>query len=269
MAVDPRSRYVALACPMDAFVVYELESHGQLNERYLRNEPLRPVRSSRLRTVRGAIHKMTFLYPDPRDDRHIILLLLIAKNGKSRTLIYDWELGDDLRTALADEKHGHRMPVEDQMPLLLIPLALQSAFIVVSPHRISICTGCLHGPPSFDHQPVAAPDPTPNHRGPQPPLWTAWARPVRQDWYTIRNDNVYLAREDGVVVSLGISQDKDGEQTLTMTMLVISPFCSNISAAFACIFDDQGSDVVFLGNDSGPGAYWKVRRELCLSSEPD
>ncbi len=260
LALDPSSRYLALACPADAFVVYELESREQLDGQYLRNEPLRPVRSFRLRTVRGAIHKMTFLYPSPGDHRHIILLLVIVRHGKSRTVIYNWELGSDLKTVFAEEQRGHRMPVEDQMPLLLIPLTVQSAFVVVSPDRIAICTGCLHGPPDFNHIPITTRAPTPNHRGRGPPLWTAWARPFRLDWYSERSDSIYLAREDGVVAFLEANEEADIKQTLTM-----KPFSCNISAAFSCLFDDN-TDVLVLGNDSGPGAYWKVRRALPLSS---
>ncbi len=252
MAVDPSSRYVALACPTDAFVVYDLESHDQLNERRLRNEPLRPIRSFRLRNVRGVIHKMTFLYPGVGDDRHIILLLVVVRHGKSNIVIYDWDLGDDLKTALAEERPGHRMPVEDQMPLLLIPLTVQSAFVVVSPDRVSVCFGCLHGPPDFQGQ-FPAPDPTPNHRGRQPPLWTAWTRPVRQQWYNEKRDSLYLAREDGLVVFVEFEGD-------FLSILFSNPFPSNISTAFTCIFDGT-TDVLFLGNDSGPGAYWKVRKE--------
>ncbi|KAJ4300467.1 hypothetical protein N0V88_003142 [Collariella sp. IMI 366227] len=70
LAVDPSSRYLAMAAPAGYFIVSELESHEQLNQAYIRNEPLRLVRSSRLRGVRGVIHKMTFLYPRIEDPRH-------------------------------------------------------------------------------------------------------------------------------------------------------------------------------------------------------
>ncbi|KAL2170323.1 hypothetical protein VTG60DRAFT_5002 [Thermothelomyces hinnuleus] len=251
LAVDPSSRYVAMASPTDSFVVYEVESHQQLNEKYLRNEPLHPVKSFCLRSVRGVIHKITFLYPRPGDDHHIILLLVLVRRGKSRTVIYEWEAGDDLRRVLAEEKQGHRMPVEHQMPLLLIPLTTQSAFLTISADQIALCTECLHGPPIFDTIEMAAHPPTVNHRGRQRPLWTAWARPFRLRSYSKNRDCIYLAREDGVVLFMEADQDN------ALTSHVLDPFPCNISGAFACLFD-HSTDVLVLGSDSGPGGYWKI-----------
>ncbi|KAK4126346.1 hypothetical protein N657DRAFT_654749 [Parathielavia appendiculata] len=252
LAVNPSSRYLAMGGPTDHFVVHELEPHHLLNERYLRNEPLRPIKSFRLRTVRGVIHKMTFLHPRPGDDQHIILLLVIVRHGKSRTVIYEWELGDDLKAVFYEEKQGHRMPVEHQMPLLLIPLTVQSAFISISPGHIAICTECLHGPPRFENREMATPAPTIIHRRHHQPLWTAWARPPRLQSYNKNHDCLYLAREDGVV--LFIDADQDGELA---SIHIIDPFPCNISAAFACL-PDSTTDVLVIGSDSGPGGYWKI-----------
>ncbi len=251
-AVDPSSRYAALASGSDYFVVYELESREQLEERYLLGESLSPIRAFRHRAVRGVIHKMTFLYPRPGDTRHIILLLIIVRNGRSKTVIYEWELGDDLRAVFADEKRGHRMPTEYQMPLLLIPLTVHSAFFIITEQQLAVCTECLHGPPKFEpldivHMPNARP------RGPRQPLWTAWARPFRLQSYTKTRDCVYLAREDGVVLFIEADQESPLARCTPM-----DPFPSTISTAFACIFD-RSTDVLLLGSESGPGGYWKVR----------
>lgn len=251
VAVDPSSRYMAVAGAADHFVVYELESHAELSQMYLDGEPLNPVRSFRMHSVRGVIHKMAFLHPRPGDQHHIILLLIVVRNGKSRMVIYEWELGDDLKTVFNREKHGHRMPVEHQMPLLIIPLMLQSAFITISVDHVAVCTGCLHGPPDFERFTIQeAKGPTVNHRGRGQPLWTAWARPFRLQSYNRSRDCIYLAREDGAVLFWDFDQD-----TFIRTTWLDFP-CS-ISSAFACLFD-QCMDVLVLGSDSGPGGYWKV-----------
>jgi hypothetical protein len=261
LAVDPSSRYMAMASPTDQIVISELASHTELNESYLRGEPLRMFKSIRLRTIPGVIHKMTFLYPRPGDDRHIILLLVLVKQRKSRvvstTVIYEWELGDDLSKVFAEEKQGHRMPVEFQMPLMLIPLTVQSAFLAISADQIALCTECLHGPPMFETIELAPQPTTPNHRGRQYPLWAAWARPFRLWSYNRSRDCVYLAREDGVVLLLEADQDS------ALTSHALDPFPCNISDAFACLFD-HSTDVLVLGSHSGPGGYWKVR----ISSPP-
>ncbi|KAH6631648.1 mono-functional DNA-alkylating methyl methanesulfonate N-term-domain-containing protein [Chaetomium tenue] len=198
---------------------------------------------------------MTFLHPRPGDDGHIILLLVLVKHRRSRTtsttVIYEWELGDDLNQVFAEEKQGHRMPVEFQMPLMLIPLTIKSAFLAVSADRIALCTECLHGPPVFETIELAASPPTRNHRGRGAPLWAAWARPFRLWSYNKTRDCVYLAREDGVVLLL--EADQDG----ALASHALDPFPCNIANTFACIFD-HSTDVLVLGSHSGPGGCWKL-----------
>ncbi|CAP70354.1 uncharacterized protein PODANS_3_4370 [Podospora anserina S mat+] len=253
VVVDPSSRYMALAYAEDFFVVYELESRERLEEKYANGEPLQsPVRSFRLRSVNGVIHKITFLYPRPGDQNHVILLLIVVRHRKSRMVIYEWKLGDDLKMVFAEDKQGHRMPVENQMPLLLIPLTVQSAFIVISPHQIDVCTECLHGPPSFETIEMSSPPPTPTHHGARLPLWTAWTRPFRLASYFETRDCIFLAREDGVVVYFEADKDSSVERVTPM-----DTFNCNISTAFACVYD-RYADVLILGSDSGPGGVHKI-----------
>ncbi|KAH8912545.1 thermotolerance protein [Coniochaeta sp. PMI_546] len=253
LAVDPSSRYMALGCAERSFVVYELDSLKSLEEQSRRGESLTPVVSYRLRSVQGVIHQVQFLYPRPGDDHHVILLLIIVRNGKSRMATYEWELGDNLKDVFAEEKRGHRMPTENQMPLLLIPLKVRSAFIAISEEQIAVCTETLHGPPNFETFTIEeGRPPTDNFHGRNKPLWTAWARPFRLSEYFRTNDCIYLAREDGVVYFI----EADSESTLTGS-LYMDKFDCSISTAFSCLYD-QYSDVLVMGGDSGPGAIWKV-----------
>ncbi|KAK0619881.1 mono-functional DNA-alkylating methyl methanesulfonate N-term-domain-containing protein [Immersiella caudata] len=252
LAIDPSSRYVVLACAQDFFVVYELESHDNLSEKILRKEPLVPVKSQRPRSVQGVIHKVHFLYPRPGDDHHVILLLIVVRNGRSRMITYEWAVGDDLRTVFAEDKHGHRMPVENQMPVLIIPLTVKSAFIAISPDQVAVCTEALYGPPNFETIEMQNPPATRNYHGRHQPLWTAWARPFRLSPYFEGRDCIYLAREDGVVIFIEADSDSALDRSTFM-----DTFDSNISSAFTCLFD-QYTDVLILGSDSGPGAIWKV-----------
>ncbi|KAK4204118.1 mono-functional DNA-alkylating methyl methanesulfonate N-term-domain-containing protein [Triangularia verruculosa] len=253
LAVDPSSRYMALAYAQDFFVVYELESRERLEEKHTNGEPLQaPVRSFRLRSVNGVIHKITFLYPRPGDKNHIILLLIVVRKRHSRMIIYEWKLGDDLKMVFAEDKHGHRLPMENQMPLLLVPLTVQSAFIVISPHHMAVCTECLHGPPNFETIEMSSPPPTSTHHGRGSPIWTAWTRPFRLASYFETRDCIFLAREDGVVVYFEADKDSTVERVTPM-----DSFNCNISTAFACVFD-RHADVLILGSDSGPGGVHKI-----------
>ncbi|KAK3318348.1 mono-functional DNA-alkylating methyl methanesulfonate N-term-domain-containing protein [Apodospora peruviana] len=252
LAVDPSSRYMALASHQDHFAVYELESLENLNRDHNSNRPLNPIRSYRPRTVQGVVHKITFLHPRPGDDRHIILLLIIVKNSKSRMVIYEWELGDNLKVVFGEEKHGYRMPVENQMPTVLIPLTVRSAFMAISQDQIAVCTQGLHGPPVFESFELQPPLPTEIHFGRAPPLWTAWARPLRLPGFFHHHDIIYLAREDGVVMF--IEFDEDGTM---LKSYKLETFDCNISSAFACVYD-QYVDSLLFGGDTGPGAVWRV-----------
>lgn len=253
LAVDPSSRYMVLGYARGCFLIHQLESIKNLNEQYRCGDPIRPVTSVRTRTVEGVIHKIEFLYPRPDDENHIILLLITVLNGKSRMTIYEWEHGDDLNAVFEKPPPGHRMPVENQMPLLIIPLTVRSAFILISPDQVAVCTETLHGPPNFTKFEISEAPATTNYHGLEKPLWTAWARPFRLSNFFKARDCIYLAREDGVVNFI----EADSESTMTGSTFM-DKFDCNISKAFTCL-EDQYSDVLVMASDSGPGAVWKVR----------
>lgn len=266
MAVDPSSRFVAQACARNMFVVHAIESMNRLSDSYARGLPLRPVLSSRPRTVNGIIHTMEFLFPRPEDPKHVILLLIVVKDGVSRMITYDWELGDDLKRVLAEEKNGHTLPPEHEMPLMIIPLTVRSAFFAVSEGEIACCADLLHGSPSFESCRVHDAPPSKHHDGKYPPLWTAWSRPPRLFSFHRDKDFIYLAREDGVVIYL----ECDSSDDVLGASFYHGTFC-NVSTAFASLadeFDDgeglaNGESLVF-GGDSGQGGVWRASR---LSSD--
>jgi len=252
-AVDPSSRYLALACSEGLFVVYELESKSRLQEKYDSGQTLNPVRTWWPRAVQGVIHKMEFLFPRPSDDYHIILLLIVVQNGRSRMVTYDWELGDDLGGVLSAEKAGHRLPKEHEMPLLIVPLTVQNSFFAVSAGCIGVCKDSLQGSPTFEEIVTDAPGQTELHHGIKHPLWTAWARPFRrQDYYELK-DIIYLAREDGTITYFEINATD-----IVSSSLPVGNFNCNISTAFTTVWDTF-YDILIMGGDSGPGAIWKVR----------
>lgn len=252
IAVDPSSRYILLASHQQHFIVLEYSSYEDNNNRYLGKTGGSSIRSWFARSIQGVIHKAVFLYPRPEDVNHIILLLIIVKNGKSRMVIYDWELGANLRTVFEPEKHGYPMLVETQLPLLVIPLTVRSAFLTISPSQTTVWTGALHGPPQPDAIPLEHPPPTDIHYGKSAPMWTTWLRPLRLPPYFNDRDCIYLAREDGVMRY--IQFDEDAEIVCSTPM---ATFDCNISNAFACVFHPmQCTDVLFVGSDSAPGEVW-------------
>jgi hypothetical protein len=254
--VDPSSRYVAVACPENLFIVHELESSQKLNDAYARNRPLNPIKNSRPRAVQGVIHKMEFLYPHTEDDYHIILLLIVVSNGKSRMVTYEWEAGDNLATVLRDEKRGHPLPPQHQMPILIVPLTLHSAFFAISARHIGVCKDALNVPAEFDDFSMEVHETSRFHHGRGIPYWAAWTRPYRLPTYNTTRDSIYLAREDGVVMFLDINSDN-----ILGASVEIGKFECNIGTAFCSLFDDF-NDILIMGGDSGPGTIWQVCCEI-------
>ncbi|OHE98766.1 thermotolerance protein [Colletotrichum orchidophilum] len=253
VAVDPRSRYIAVADAQNKFVVYELESMEAMGDQYMRYTSIKPIRAHHPRAVQGTILKMEFLYPRPEDENHVILLLIIAKADRSKMVIYEWERGDDLSRVLAEEKRGHRIAPEHRLPLLIIPLTVRSSFFAVSEHALGICKDPLQGPPDIETiNPVSHPA-SPFHHGTGVPLWTAWDRPVRRRRYYDTKDLIYLAREDGVIVFF----EFNATDILGAAMNVGSCNC-NISTAFTTMYDAY-SDVAIVAGDSGPGMVFQLK----------
>nr|XP_036575755.1 thermotolerance protein [Colletotrichum truncatum]KAF6782379.1 thermotolerance protein [Colletotrichum truncatum] len=256
VAVDPRSRYIAVADAQNKFVVYELESMESLSDQYMRQKSITPIKAHHPRAVQGTILKMEFLYPRPEDQYHVILLIILVKGDKSKMVIYEWERGDDLGQVFAEEKRGHRIRPEHRMPLLVIPLTVRSSFLVVSENAFGICKDPLQGPPDIEnHYPFDPKDhPTTRfHHGTGVPLWTAWDRPVRRRGYYDTNDHIYLAREDGVIVYF----EFNSSDVLGVSMNVGECDC-NISSAFTTMYDAY-SDFAIVAGDSGPGMVFQLK----------
>jgi hypothetical protein len=257
LAVNPSSRYVAVGCSEQMFSIYALRSREELEGQYARGEPLRYVESERSFFFHGVIHKMEFLYPAMDDDKHIILLVLLVWKGRTRMQLYEWESGCDLREIRAHSQNGLLLEKSRQMPLLLIPLTIQSNFLLVYEDSMAICKGILQGSPHFIDfgEPEAA---TAIHHGSGPPLWTAWTRPIRLPYHTVKQDDIYLVREDGFVkyLELPIAEDAD---IVDMNIGILD---SNCGTALAYLdyqpLDTDTGDMLVTGGDSSAGGTYVV-----------
>ncbi|RYP52006.1 hypothetical protein DL768_002802 [Monosporascus sp. mg162] len=259
MTIDPSSSYLTLACVEDHFITFELESMENLRLQCMRGHRLEPVRSSRARGMSGIIHKIEYLHPSPENDYHVILLLIVVKDQTSRLVLYEWEQGDNLRRVFAGERGGHKLADEYRLPLLIIPLTVRNAFLIVTENVTATCTGILQGSPSFE--PFELEDKLPSteyHDGTVKPLWTSWSRPYREYQYHTDHDVLYLAREDGLLNLLDISEDPGVEVAYNMGSLECT-----IDSAFTCMYDTVG-DVLIAGGNCCAGTICSVepRRQL-------
>jgi hypothetical protein len=258
LKVDPSSRYVAVSWSENTFAVYGLRTKEELSTQSLNGTPFSPVTSEQYLHVRGVIHKMEFLYPSPDDPDHIILLLLVVRNGSTAMFVYEWAAGQTLTEIRSNNLKGHTLPPGCRMPLLLIPLTIMSALLFVSADSIMECQNVLEGTPTFRTVPQPEFPASQIHIGIGMPLWTAWTRPLRCHRYSQGHDDIYIAREDGFIAFLEIVLDSS---VLVQSTIAAGNFRSNIGTAFTNLqLSESGMDFLIAGGDSCDGGSYLVSR---------
>jgi hypothetical protein len=201
---------------------------------------------------------MEFLFPSPDDPDHIILLLLVVRNGTTAMFVYEWAAGQSLTEIRSNNLKGHTLPPVCRMPLLLIPLTIMSALLFVSADSIMECHNILEGTPTFRAAPQPEFPASQIHIGIGMPLWTAWTRPLRAHKYSQGHDDIYIAREDGFIAFLEIVLDSS---VLVQSTIVAGNFRGNIGTAFTNLqLSESGMDFLIAGGESCDGGSYLVSR---------
>jgi len=264
LVVDPSSRYMAIGCSEGLFAIYALHPREELKKQYAHSSNLRYVASERHIYLKGTILKMEFLYPAAGDDDHIILLVILVFKGKSRMLLYEWQTGQDLRDIRAHNQRGHLLDEDHRMPSLVIPLTLRSAFILVFETFMAIYKGLLIGSleiydfPLRDFRYEKENRVLPHHGLHSEPLWTAWARPTRTPQHARHHDEIYMVREDGLLILL----DTYPEDNLLNGLHEIGCLRSHCGPALAVLdyngYDCSSGDYLIAGGESCIGGAYLV-----------
>jgi hypothetical protein len=272
LAVDCSSRYMAIGCSEGVFAIYALRSRSELKDLSLKTpgEALKYISSETQIYFHGTILKMEFLHPAIDDESHVILLLLIVVRGKTRMLVYEWQTGQDLKQIRAHSVKGHELKPPHQMPLLLIPLRIRSKFILVCEDSMAVCAGILERTPEITVLSDRRDEPTAFHHGSGNPLWVSWTRPTRNKSHLETRDDIFLAREDGLVKFLEIDSK---ESPVVKSDMNIGFFEANCGTAFASLDfmakdpEPKSADVLVIGGDSCSGGTYLVREipELALN----
>ena len=258
---------MATSAQSGSFVVYALKPMSQLREEVERPEGLLKdnflpitevsIATSRARgswpfqyaynmqerymSVKGIIQKMEFLYPSIEDGDHVILLLVVTDEEKTRFLVYEWDCSKDLRTI--GPPITHPVSKAQSCPLLVIPFIIITGFVLVCEDSISMIHDVLTG--NFESEYVLIPQNIPQSPPREPgssrrsPLWTAWARPLRRYNYSAKMDVFYLCREDGIVQFLEFELVDSRPRSATHGT---GQFYMNVDTAFAAL--DQEWDRV-------------------------
>ena len=197
---------------------------------------------------------MEFLHPPEGEPNRVILLFIVAMNSQSRLIWYDWNGDMPLHQA---QLKPNKIPLhpDEQLPLLLIPLMKNSAFILVSEKRIvlikDILTGAFH---RYPQRLAFEPEPQEPGASQRRPIWVQWARPMRSKTMRPNEEHIFLCREDGIVqylvINHGIKQMIDSNHT-------IGRLGVNINTSFATV--DLGpctDDLLVAGGDESDGGLW-------------
>lgn len=208
---------------------------------------------------------MEFLHPSKGDEYHVILLLIVAKNQKTRLVRIEWDCRCSLEGNL-DRKAGQILPHPERLPLLLIPLTYGTAFALVCQHHIVVYENILTGIANSQSCELDHYEPPEEPEGSMKlPIWTQWARPMRPvERFDPKMDNIYLCREDGVVRYIDIREDSNPMVSSNYKAGLLN---TNVGAAFATLdLGDEGHDLLVAAGEMADGGMWypKPREPLDL-----
>lgn len=206
--------------------------------------------------VDGTILRMEFLYPSETDEEQIILLMVVARDGQSKLIWYNWNASADLATAKV-ESGTHSLPREEYLPSLLIPLLRSNGFILVRDDALSVYEHTLTGTPTCAIHMRERPDPEHTGASKNSLQLVQWARPMRSRAHNRfkDKDNLYLCREDGAVTFIEIEY---GPRNFIMREHVTGELGVMANSSLAVL--DVGpcaDDLLIIGGDSGSGGIWR------------
>lgn len=243
LAVDPNCRAIAVAALEGYFVLYSTKSIDEWREdmRHQGDSAAQAtlVEDERVIPIQGRVMHMEFLAPNrekqQQDDTHVILLLFVAHQGKTKMTCYDWDTRYNLSTA---KPRAERVIAdwEDDNPSLIIPLARRSDFLVVCDRHIATYTNILSG----THNRLESPVPKITLPMLRPgesksyPRWVQWSRATRNDSYP--KEAFYIAREDGRVLYVEVGTSFTHPAPYDAGQLP-----HFVDKAFACLDIDTGS----------------------------
>ncbi|KAE8353134.1 mono-functional DNA-alkylating methyl methanesulfonate N-term-domain-containing protein [Aspergillus coremiiformis] len=243
VAVEPRSRAVAVSASSDYFGVFTLRQPPVLQSQIAHNQ-LDPIAEERFFRVDGDIIFMEFLYPRNEDDGKILLLLLVAQDQITHAICYEWDASEDLRHA-SPVVTKRLLPFEDRLPTILVPLTKTSSFLIVTTTTMAVYKNRLDPRRQPSRYPLCVPD----QESRRSPLWTRWARPLRNWLYNQKHDDIYLCREDGQIFYLGIGNEGEVENQAHLGQL-----CCDVDAAFDILdFGHEGGDLLLAAGNTGDG----------------
>ncbi|KAK2872057.1 hypothetical protein FQN49_002590 [Arthroderma sp. PD_2] len=265
IAVEPRARAMAICAAQKFFGVFSLKPSATIQAE-MASGPVNPIQEECFFRAEGDILRMEFLYPTPPDNDRIILLLLISQDSECYFVTYDWSAMETLRS-IDPRITSLRLSHNYRLPTVLIPLIHSTSFMVATHSTLSIYKNILNSETTVT--PINCPFPTledrPRSRN---QIWTHWARARRNRTRNAQFDDIYLCREDGMVIYLEIGKSGDIERQSNLGSLGC-----NLDTAFAILPEGyQAGDVlVTAGSMCGGGLFIEDARKppRCIQRIPN
>lgn len=100
LAIDPKRRAMAVATHEGRFILYKTKSMEQWRAEHRIGSDTTPIEDERIISIEGHIMHMTFLSSGGgQDDFHVVLLFIVAHQGKTKITCFDWDCRQDLSRA--------------------------------------------------------------------------------------------------------------------------------------------------------------------------
>ncbi|KIX95778.1 uncharacterized protein Z520_08486 [Fonsecaea multimorphosa CBS 102226] len=257
IAVDPKSRALAVASPSGYFGVFKLHYVDKIRSAIDTWDPLepasfRPSEAQRFIQVAGKILMMTFLHSPEGDPNKVILLLLVyseeAEQGTYQYL-YRWDTRQPLQTIQPMTCSGRKL-TENQLPLMLIPSTRPFSYIVVMAAGISYYENVQ----SSQMKRVYCRCMDNINTNLQ---WVQWVRPRRHNKYLERCDDIVLLREDGLLKNFLIDK---ASSTKFSTNNTIGHLGFSVDTAFCMLSGPprKGGDIIIVGGTLTDGGVFHV-----------
>jgi hypothetical protein len=100
LAIDTKSRAMAVAAQEGRFILYKTKSIERWRKELTAGGATTPIEDERIISVEGRVMHMEFLSSTTgQDEFHVVLLFVVALQGKTKMTCFDWDCREDLSTA--------------------------------------------------------------------------------------------------------------------------------------------------------------------------
>lgn len=215
---------------------------------------------------------MDFLTPPHRSNHLVMLLLLVAQRGGTFILLYSWDSRAGLGKARPNRCSGQKLPLEDSLPLMLIPSRQWASFIIVTETHIVVYDDILSNEAKRISLLLPDQNPLRYENSTRSPLWVQWTKPPRHAAYNKTHDDIYLLREDGVMRYYIVDHTSP---TRIDGHFEPGHLGINIDTAIASLEGNptqEGGDVLIVGGDMTDGGVYSIRaknRPVCIQLIPN